>query len=264
MPSCQWKEAHHGRKPDIWERCFCWPRAATCPGHCRCQGHTQQHQLSVGVRARAEDGHKQHYVSYKQGAETNLEHKPWCRRYHGWAAANSNSTTPTAAPSWSQGGGERQGLVFQLQTAGLVQLSTHLVTACSEAVIYVFNFSSSLRLLLCPVPSCSREARRKAGKEAYFGGTPNWGWQTLTIETVWRRAKDSKVQSSSKDSLLWPNDSQDYSHTITARHGLYLCLTFKKSYTSAWIFSYIFIAKLLQHQGILYRGTREEKRFGKI
>lgn len=40
VPSCQWKGAHAGRKPDIWECHFSQPRTATCPGCCRCGGTT--------------------------------------------------------------------------------------------------------------------------------------------------------------------------------------------------------------------------------
>lgn len=40
VPSCQWKGAYPGRKPDIWECHFSQPRAATCPGCCRCGGTT--------------------------------------------------------------------------------------------------------------------------------------------------------------------------------------------------------------------------------
>ena len=48
-PLCQWKGAHTGWKPDIWECHFSRPRAATCPRCCRCGGTTLCPWLLLGA-----------------------------------------------------------------------------------------------------------------------------------------------------------------------------------------------------------------------
>lgn len=155
--------------------------------------------------------------------------------------------TPTQPTPQTQHAGVRQGLIFQLQTTGLIcwGRSEHSsLPALKQWFIFLFFFPWTPL-----VPSAFLQQWGKA--EGSEGGT---FYRSTELGLADHTIRDCTVENEALqctelislcrlgDSLLWPNDSQNYSHTTTEQHGLYLRHTFTKSYTSAWIFSiYLYI-----------------------